>query len=224
MISDDLISSWCDTLEHALSNGDLPGIQGQQAMTPVPRRLTPSEQMHPVRKGGVLILLYPGAEGMSFPVTLRSQRVLHHKGQISLPGGLQEVGDASLADTALRETQEEIGVGPSHVRLLGKLTPVYVAASNYNVYPYVGFCATVPDFSPNPDEVSEVIEISLDTLLDPTHREEEYRQINDRRVRVPFFRLWEHKIWGATAMILGEFAAILSATPELARTPNHPAC
>ena len=224
MMSDDLISSWCDTLEHALSNGDLPGTQAQQAMIPVPRRLAPLGQMHPVRKGGVLILLYPGAEGMSFPVTLRSQRVLHHKGQISLPGGLQEVEDASLADTALRETQEEIGVGPSHVRLLGKLTPIYVTSSNSNVYPYVGFCATVPDFSLNPDEVIEVIEMSLNTLLDPTHREEEYRQINDRRVRVPFFWLGEHKIWGATAMILEEFATILSATPELARTPNHPAC
>lgn len=161
---------------------------------------------------------------MSFPVTLRSQRVLHHKGQISLPGGLQEAEDASLADTALRETQEEIGVGPSHVRLLGKLTPVYVASSNSNVYPYVGFYAAVPDFSPNPDEVTEIIEMSFNTLLDPTHREEEYREINDRLVKVPFFWLGEHKIWGATAMILGEFAAILSTTPELARALDPPAC
>jgi 8-oxo-dGTP pyrophosphatase MutT (NUDIX family) len=172
----------------------------------------------------VLILLYQGVGGMSFPVTLRSQRVLHHKGQISLPGGLQEVGDASLADTALRETQEEIGIGPSHIRLLGRLTPVYVASSNSNVYPYVGFYSTAPDFSPNPDEVTEIIEMSFDTLLDPTHREEEYRQIRGRRVKVPFIWLGEHKIWGATAMILGEFATILSSTPELVPTPNHPAC
>ena len=224
MMSDDLISSWCDALQHALSDRDLPGTQAQQDLTPVPRQLAPLENTPPVRKGGVLILLYQGVGGMSFPVTLRSQRVLHHKGQISLPGGLQEVGDASLVDTALRETQEEIGIGPSHIRLLGRLTPVYVASSNSNVYPYVGFYATVPDFSLNPDEVAEIIEMSFNTLLDPTHREEEYRQIKDRRVKVPFIWLGEHKIWGATAMILGEFATILSSTPDLVPTPNHPVC
>lgn len=224
MTSDDRVSSWCDALERVLAQGGLPGAKAHRRMSPVPRRHSPFGPSRSTRKGGVLILLYPGTEGVSFPVTLRSQSVVHHKGQISLPGGHQEAGDISLADTALRETQEEIGVAPSHVRVLGRLTPIYVPSSNSSVYPYVGYYPTVPVFSPDHREVREIIVMSISTLLNPTHRAEEYRKINNRQVRVPYFVLGEHKIWGATAMILGEFAAILSGTPELVPTPDQPVC
>ena len=217
-------SSWCDTLQNILSDGQLPGAEAQQVMAPVPRRMNPPEGAGHMRYGAVLVLLYPAAEGVSFPITLRSKRVLHHKGQISLPGGMQEQSDASLAATAARETREEIGVAPARVRLLGRLTPLYIPASHSIVHPYVGCSATVPVFHPNPDEVSEVIEMPLCTLLDPATRAEEYRRISGRRVRVPFYRIGPHKVWGATAMILGELAAILAATPTLAQIPNPQAC
>jgi hypothetical protein len=96
--------------------------------------------------------------------------------------------------------------------------------SNSSVEPYVGYHSGVPLFSPNHDEVAEIIELPLHVLLDPSYKAEEYRQIAGRRVKVPFFRLGQHKVWGATAMILSEFAVILAATPELAHIPSHPEC
>lgn len=224
MTANDRVSSWCDALEQVLSQGELPGTTAHRRMSPVPRRHSPFGQSPSTRKGGVLILLFPGTEGVSFPVTLRSQRVVHHKGQISLPGGRQEAGDGSLAVTALRETQEEIGIAPSQVRLLGRLTPIYVPSSNSSVYPYVGYCPTAPAFSPDRREVSEIIVMPVSNLLDPSHRAEEQRQMSNGLVRIPYFQLGSHKIWGATAMILGEFAAILSDRPGLVPTQDQLVC
>ena len=217
-------ASWCDTLQGVLSNGPLPGVAAQHVMSPEPRRLEPPEGADHLRHGAVLVLIYPGAAGCSFPITLRSERMLHHRGQISLPGGMQERGDASLAATAARETQEEIGVAPARVRMLGRLTPLYVPASHSIIHPYVACAATTPVFHPNPDEVSAIIEMPLDALLDPAARAEEFREIDGRCVRVPFFRAGPHKVWGATAMILGELAALLTSSPALAHAPNHAAC
>ena len=217
-------SSWCSALQDILADGHLPGDAAHRTMAPVPRRLNPPEDAVDMRQGAVLVLLYPGTNGVAFPITVRSERLLYHKGQISLPGGMQEESDSSLADTAARETLEEIGVPPEQLRFLGRLSPLYIPVRHSMVHPYVGCHSVEPVFRPNPDEVKEVVEMPLAALLDPAMSVEEYRLINGRRVRVPFYRVGPHKVWGATAMILGELAAILASTPALAQIPNHQAC
>lgn len=224
MTRSDDFSSWCNVLERILNSDSLPGPMAQRNMAPVPRQMSPSEEDGLPRQGSVLLLLYPTAGGICLPVTLRSERVVHHKGQISLPGGMHEPEDMTLADTALRETCEEIGVKPGWNRILGRLTPLYVPTSNSCIHPYVACCSSRPAYRPNPAEVAEVIEMPLRVLMDPTFRIEEDWEIRTRTVRVPFYQLGAHKVWGATAMILSELATILAATPELGHIPNHLAC
>jgi 8-oxo-dGTP pyrophosphatase MutT (NUDIX family) len=132
-----------------------------------------------------------------------------HKGQISLPGGARE-GDEPLEWTALRETYEELGVDPQSVEVLGVLTPLYIFPSDYCIIPYVAARPDRPTFVPDPVEVAEVLEVLLLTLLDPTIRREEEWVLHGTITRVPFYQIGEHKVWGATAMVLSEFAAVLS--------------
>ena len=102
-----------------------------------------------------------------------------------------------------------MGIEPSLVRLLGQMTPLYVPASNHEVHPYVGCYAAAPLFRPDPREVAEVIELPVRVLLDIDTQSVEYRQMRGERVRVPFYQVGEHKVWGATAMILSELALVL---------------
>ena len=204
------ISVWCDALGQALA-GRLPGPAAQQLMAPVPRAgLNPADE-DSIRQGAVLLLLYQTADGIALPVERRSEQLLHHGGQISLPGGTREPGDASLVDTALREAQEELGIEPGQVRLLGPMTPLYVPVSQHLVHPFVGCHLADPVYRPNSSEVAEVIEFPLRLLLNPDMQAVEYRQMRGERVRVPFYQVGEHKVWGATAMILSELAVILAS-------------
>lgn len=227
-LSDELRGSnfacWCHALERALCSGSLPGPSAQRRMAPRPRRLNPAASEGTPRQGSVLLLLHPDHNGICLPVTLRSERVAYHKSQISLPGGTKERDDVTLLDTALRETSEEIGIRRDDVRVLGKLTPLYVPASHSCIHPYVACHPAKPMYRINPDEVAEVIELPLQTLMDPRWTIEEEWEIQGQLVRVPFYQLGRHKVWGATAMILSELAALLADAPGLAHSPNPRAC
>ncbi len=152
------------------------------------------------RKAGVLILIYPKDERLRVLLTRRTERVLHHRGQISLPGGEQHPGE-SIEATALRETSEELGLDLGAVRVLGRLTPLYIPPSNYCIYPIVAHIASPLAFRPQPDEVAEVIEPPVDHLADRANIRQDHE--------VPFYEFEGHKIWGATAMVLAEFLALL---------------
>jgi 8-oxo-dGTP pyrophosphatase MutT (NUDIX family) len=204
------IAVWCDALGQALA-GKLPGPVAQQRMAPVPRAGLTLAGEDSIRQSAVLLLLYHSADGIALPVERRSEQLLHHGGQISLPGGTREPGDASLVDTALREAEEELGIAPGQVRLLGAMTPLYVPVSRHQVHPFVGCHLSDPVFRPNSSEVAEVIELPLRLLLNPDLQGVEYRQIRGERVRVPFYQVGGHKVWGATAMILSELAVILAS-------------
>jgi 8-oxo-dGTP pyrophosphatase MutT (NUDIX family) len=156
----------------------------------------------------VLILLYEKSGRLHFLLTLRTDKVVQHRGQVSLPGGEQHPGE-SIEATALRETEEELGVSLETVRVLGRLTPLYVPPSNYCVYPTVAFLAHEPAFRPEPDEVAEVIEVAVDTLADPDNVRRETTVHSGRTVSVPYYAAGGHRIWGATAMVLAEFLALL---------------
>ncbi len=188
----------------------LPGAAAQLAMAPEPRQGHKAyfEVEATSRKAGVLILLYVKDGCLSLLLTRRTQRVLHHRGQISLPGGEQHPGE-SVEATALRETAEELGPDLGAVRVLGRLTPLYIPPSNYCIYPTVAFVPGTLAFRLQPEEVDELIELPVARLADPAAVRREVWRFGGRDVEVPFFEFEGHKIWGATAMVLAEFLALL---------------
>jgi 8-oxo-dGTP pyrophosphatase MutT (NUDIX family) len=188
-----------------------PGRSAHVRMSPRPRPgdvfpLPPEIQP---REAGVLILLFPAQNNLSFFLTRRTDTVENHKGQISLPGGAQEMGE-SLAQTAVRETCEELSVERARVEILaGTLTPVYIPVSGFRATAFVAFTLERPAVTPEPGEVVEIIDASLERLLDEHTVAEEEWEIRGQRTIVPLFDLDGHKVWGATAMMLGEFAEML---------------
>ncbi|HDR88955.1 MAG TPA: CoA pyrophosphatase [Bacteroidetes bacterium] len=189
----------------------LPGLSGQNRMASFDRsRLRfPTEPGDNSRTAAVLLLLYP-RHGKIFTVFI--QRPSYpgiHGGQISLPGGKSEPGDLSPEDTALRETREEIGITPSRVLLLGKLSPLYIPASDTVVQPVVGAVTKPPAFRPDPTEVEFVIETALEELLDPQAVHHKMEIWEGHKLHIPYYNLTGYHLWGATAMILSEFIELL---------------
>jgi 8-oxo-dGTP pyrophosphatase MutT (NUDIX family) len=196
-------------LEKKLS-ADKPGMDAQLKMTPRPR---PGHRRYEevgasCARAGVLVLLYPRKNRLCLVLTRRTEQVRQHRAQISLPGGRQEPGE-DLVRTALRETEEELGVQPDSPRILGMLTPLYVPPSNTCIHPVVASLPERPEFIRAPEEVEEVIEIPLEHLRNPVNLHEEVWTIRGIPVRVPFYLFKGNKIWGATAMILAELLHLL---------------
>ncbi len=191
-------------------NRPKPGFKAQLSMAPEPRpgQRIYTEVENSCLKAGVMLLLFPQNGDLRLPLIRRTKTVLHHRDQIGFPGGRIE-GSENFEQAALRETREELGVPANLIKILGWLTPLYIPPSNYCVYPVVGLAAGRPAFSPLADEVAEVIEVPLGHLLNPSNRRKETRIIRGQPVEVPYFAFGEHKIWGATAMILAEFLSVL---------------
>jgi 8-oxo-dGTP pyrophosphatase MutT (NUDIX family) len=197
-----------DDVRAALELPEFDGHAAQQHMMPLARaRFRPDEREGTPRQGAVLLLLYCRDDELHLVLTRRRDDLNSHPGQVSLPGGRQDPPE-TLAETALRETEEEIAVPPETVRLLGRLTPLYISPSDFEVQPFVGIYTGDgrPAFVPNPGEVAAIIEVPLDHLLDQSLRTEELWQLRGVDVTVPFFQLDGYKVWGATAMMLSEFA------------------
>src|SRR5688572_5202341 len=170
-----------------------------------------------------LVLLYPyrspagsGSPGVTphLVLTRRTTALRRHSGQISLPGGRYDADDGSLLRTALRETEEELGVNPADLTIWGRLEPEHIVATHYALAPFVAYTPRRPAFRPAPAEVAEVIDLPLTHLLDPSTLEEEIWDLQGTPRRVSFYRQAEHKIWGATARILHQIVTLLD--PERA--------
>jgi len=189
------------------------GLEAQARMAPSYRRDQIATMLNPpaCKHAGVLILLYPLDGHLCFPLTRRPDSVEYHKGQISLPGGSQENGE-SLCRTALREAQEEVGVDATTIEVIGQLSRLYVPPSNFCIQPYAGYVGQRPDFHIEAVEVAELIEAPLDALLDPATTCVEDWEIRGGVWPIPFYQFGPHKVWGATAMILAEFVAMLEGT------------
>ena len=187
----------------------LPGVTAQVRLAP-PYRLEQLYQAPPAdaRPAGVLIAVYPRDEALHFLLTRRTDGVDKHKGQISLPGGKQEDGE-SLLDTALRETREEVGVTIDAAAVLGMLSPVYIPPTGFLITPYVAALPDRPRFAVMHREVAELIEVPLAALFDPIIVRREMWMLRGVEVEVPFFQIGPHKVWGATAMVLSEFATAI---------------
>jgi 8-oxo-dGTP pyrophosphatase MutT (NUDIX family) len=188
----------------------LPGIPAQLAMAPEPRpgHKAYFEVEDTCKKAGVLLLLSVQDDRVTLLLTRRTEKVLHHRGQISLPGGEQHPGE-SLEATALRETVEELGLDLTAVRVLGRLTPLYIPPSNFCIYPTVAVLPGPLAIRLQPEEVEEVLEVPIDRLADPASVRRETWHYGGLDHEVPFYEFEGHKIWGATAMVLAEFLALL---------------
>ena len=190
----------------------LPGADAQIRFAPNPRRKGWAPELTPdhARRAAALILIYPGVDGPSFPLTRRHDDLPHHPGQISLPGGAIDPGETPV-NAALREAREEIGVPPETVRILGQLSSLWVVVSGYLLYPFVGISDTRPDFQPYIREVADLIEAPLSHLLDPSRRGHDTRVRDGILIEYPHFDVAGHQVWGATGMVLSEFVALFGS-------------
>jgi len=142
--------------------------------------------------------------------TRRTEDLATHKGQISFPGGAWEPSDPSLEATALRETEEELGIDPGQVQILRQLPDVPTVSSNFTITPFLARLAAEPSYRPDEREVAEVIEVPLAALRDPGIFWEEVWPAEEGGSRtVYFYRYGKHIIWGATARILKEYLETL---------------
>ena len=187
----------------------LPGSKAHDIMRVGPRipvslgRMTKS----PV-ESSVLILLFEESNSFNFILTLRSKKVGTHKGQISLPGGVQEKNE-SLKETALREAEEEIGTLPKTIEIIGKLSSICIPFSGYKVHPYVGWASAPPKLIPSAREVERIIVVPVNELIDEKNQTQKKTILRGIPVIMPYFSLKEEIVWGATSMILSEFKQII---------------
>ena len=161
----------------------------------------------------VLILLYLADNEIYFFLTKRTDELKHHKGQISLPGGTQE-GNEKLIDTALRETQEEIGINKTSISIIGTITPLFVPVTGFMIYPFIGYSLNKLDPKPDPVEVATIFSVNISDLLNKENRTTEQRNIRGYDVQVPYFKLNDYQVWGATSMILSEFRDLIKSINE----------
>jgi len=193
----------------------LPGRAAQQTMAVRPRPGDRPDLPQPCpHEGAVLLLVYRRHGQLVLPLTRRTDKLEMHKGQISLPGGGREPGDRTFVHTALRETSEELGIPAGAIEVMGSLTPLFIPVSAFCVYPYVGYARRAMVLRPATDEVAEAIEVPVEHLLDPATRQVEVHLRDNQRFEVPAYRIGDHRIWGATAMILAEFVALLHAATK----------
>ena len=196
-------------LENNLKS-ELPGEKAHDIMRTVPKLPKAAEYLTktPILSA-VLILLFPKLDSFNFILTLRSKNVETHKGQISLPGGAQEENE-SLAETALREVNEEIGVLPETVEIIGNLSTIYVPYSGFKIYPYVGWTKSTPNLKASAEEVEKIIFAPINELLNNDNQRKKPTVLRGIPVTMPYFNLNNEKVWGATSMILSEFKQLIS--------------
>ena len=192
----------------------LPAEASQFKMSP-PFRLEllkkQKEAMKHAKQSAVLALFYPDEQGLTkFALILRKAYNGVHSAQISFPGGKVEDGDYDLKSTALRETHEEIGVGPEAVKIIKALTQVYIPPSNYKVQPYIGVSKATPTFKLEEKEVDDLLEVSLLDLFDESNIVNKTVSTSYKiDISVPAYIFNGHIVWGATAMMLSEVKDLL---------------
>ncbi|MEL6122534.1 MAG: CoA pyrophosphatase [Bacteroidota bacterium] len=199
----------------------LPGAESQQEMSPVKGydHHKYYQQSSTARQAGVLALVIresgSGCLKLLY-IVRRSKKDDVHSGQISFPGGGLEIQDQHLEATALRETEEEVGIQRGSIKIIGALTPLYVFASDNMVYPYVGYAKEPPRWKLQADEVDAILTPEVEVLshLDTKRR----TTINTPRgtlKNVPYYAIGDHVLWGATAMITAEFLQLWKEKDQL---------
>jgi 8-oxo-dGTP pyrophosphatase MutT (NUDIX family) len=200
----------------------LPGATAQDRLAPVPRREWPAGfNTARIRNAAGLLLVFPKRKEETAGIaknaeqdclahiilTVRAQ-TLRHGGQVSLPGGVVDPGE-TFEQAALREAHEEVALALDGVRVLGALTPLDIAVSGFRLHPVVATLSRRPQLTPSDNEVARILEVGVDELLNPGHFITTERERDGVRFTVPAFRIANVEIWGATAMVLAEFLALL---------------
>ena len=207
---------WQDELADALARAPRPIAVDQRFM---PRQAADTSTfrprydratMPPAREASTLLLLYPGESGaLTLPLTVRPESLRAHAGEVSLPGGAAEPSDADRAATALREAHEEIGVDPRTVRVIGSLDDVWIPVTNFDIRPFVGVVPRRPELVPHTDEVSLIVELPVQDLLEEGAITDELVHGPGWTLRVGGYRAQGQLVWGATARTLAMLASVL---------------
>lgn len=199
-----------DSLRNRLSQ-PLPGRQGQRLFAPelsFGRHTGPPA--HDTRSAAVIALFYLEGTVWKLPLILRPDDSPSHAAQISFPGGIAETGETA-EQTALRELHEEIGIPSEMVKVVGRLSPIYVFNSNFLVTPIVGVHHGKASFVPCANEVAEIVELPVGHLLDARNYGEHIIRRREVSFNAPHIRFGRHRIWGATSMMLGELIKVLNS-------------
>ncbi|MDR9418638.1 NUDIX hydrolase [Gracilimonas sp.] len=204
------MSSFKSHIQSQLNN-TLPGREAQRKMAPTPvngknnpKNYEPAND--DFRNSSVLVPIITWKDELQVLFTLRTQSI-NHGGQLSFPGGGKE-GDETIEETALREAQEEIGLNPEKAEIIGRLTPLYVGHSDNMVTPVIAFIHHKQEFTPNPNEVDEIITVPLKDFIHKDKLVTEKWSLRDVPYHVPFWKIHHVPLWGATAMMMSEFVEI----------------
>ena len=196
-----------------LIEAELPAINAHLKMAPLERleslKNNNAEDKQP-RMASVLMLFYPKNDKTHLVLIVRNSYEGIHSAQIAFPGGKHEREDENFSVTALRETHEEVGIHPDKIEILKPFTELYIPPSNFMVHPFLGISKEELVFVPEPAEVANIIELPLSTFLDDaivinTNLSTSYAA----NITVPAFKIEEHIVWGATAMMLSELKEVL---------------
>jgi 8-oxo-dGTP pyrophosphatase MutT (NUDIX family) len=201
-------------LESALAR-PLPAGAAHDLVAPRPRRQWPDGfNLSRIRHAAGLLLVVPVRGRAHVVLTLRADSLGRHGGQVSLPGGVVEEGEA-YEEAALREAHEEIALQTTEVRVIGRLTAIDIPVSGFRLHPVVGVAARRPALTPSDGEVARILEVAVDDLMAPGCVADVERSRDSRVVVTPSFCVEDHEIWGATAMVLAEFLVLLGWNRQL---------
>lgn len=198
-------------LRQRLQTGWLPGLPAQRKLAP-PLRGKYSGPPANARRASVMALLYPIGEVLHLLYIQRTSPANdRHAGQISFPGGSVDPEDIDAIDTALRELEEEVGVGREDIEVLGPLTQLYIPISNFLVDPFVGYMPYKPALTPQLTEVARTLELPLKDFLSPSALQVGPRKLANGITlpEVPYWAVAGEEVWGATSMMTAELLELL---------------
>lgn len=190
----------------------MPGLDAQLKMAPVDR--LPDSLLKAdfpeAKPSSVVLLVFPEQLQPKMVLIERNTYRGVHSGQMGLPGGKVDINDEGLEHTALRELKEELGIEREKIQIVGKLTPLYIPVSKFMVHPFVGLLKESPQFKPDPRELAGYITIHPSELIDARNQKLSKVNLGEGLSKtVPSYHLGDKVIWGATAMILGEFSELI---------------
>lgn len=194
---------------------ELPAAVSHEKMMPLERKELLEKmnfkKINP-KEAAVTMLFYPKNKETHLVLIVRNSYEGVHSAQIAFPGGKFEPEDVDFQTTALRETEEEIGISRDKIEIVKAFSSLYIPPSNFMVYPFLGICKEEIQFVPDPAEVAAIIELPLkvfrdDRILTIENLSTSYASL----IEVPAFKIDDHIVWGATAMMLSELRDVLNA-------------